>query len=123
MTAGRRLAALLLPALALGLLGCRAPAAAPPPNLEIPRFRWNADEGAGVVRVAGEVVNRGQTTVPQIEVKADLLGTSGESRGENITPILRDLAPGEKRPFALNIKSHGGVSRVDLTWQVPEGKR
>ena len=61
--------------------------------------------------------------MPQIEVKADLLGTSGESRGENITPILRDLAPGEKRPFALNIKSHGGVSRVDLTWQVPEGKR
>ena len=127
--ARQRAAALLAPALALSLLGCRAPHAAPPatapataPALEIPVQRVVDDKASGVVRVVAEIVNRGPTTVPQVEVKAVLLSTSGEARGENTSPIIRDLAPGETRQFGLNIKSHGGVSRVELTWQVPEGK-
>ncbi len=116
--------ALLLGTMALALVlsaGCRQ-AAAPEPKLEITRQRWNVDEKAGIVRVVGEIVNPGETTVREIEVKAVLLGSSDESRGENTSPVLRDLRPGEKRQFAVNVRSHGGVSRVELRPQVPERK-
>lgn len=117
-----RLPALFLGATALALAvgaGCRQ-AAAPEPKLEITRLRWNVDEKAGVVRVVGEIVNRGEVVVREVEVKAVLLGSSDEPRGENLTPVLRDLRPGEKRQFAVNVRSHGGVARVELRPQVPE---
>jgi hypothetical protein len=119
------LAALLLATgLALGLgPGCREASSPPAPRLEVTRQRWNVDEKAGIVRVVGEMVNLGQATVPEVEVKAVLLGTSGEARGENTTPLLRNLRPGEKRQFAVNVRSHGGVARVELRPQVPEGNR
>lgn len=109
-------------ALTLALAGCRQ-AAAPEPKLEITRQRWNVDEKAGIVRVVGELANRGETVILEVEVKAVLLGASDEPRGENTTPVLRDLRPGEKRQFAVNVRSHGGVSRVELRPQVPERNR
>jgi hypothetical protein len=90
--------------------------------LDFPVYRCDVDDRAGLVRVVGEVVNAGPTTVPRLEVRAVLLGTSGETRGENLSPLLEDLAPGEKREFGVNVRSHGGVSRVDLSGEVPEGK-
>ena len=109
--------AVLLTALAVGgAAGCSR-AKAEPPLLEITRQRWNVDEKAGVVRVVGEIANLGQTTAPPVVVRAVLRGSSDESRGENSTPALRDLLPGDKRQFALNVRSHGGVAKVDLTWQ------
>jgi hypothetical protein len=81
---------------------------------------WNVDVKHGVVRVDGEVVNRGPAPVPAIEVRAVLVGSSGEARGENTTEVLHDLAPGEARTFSVLVGNHGGVSRVDLKWQVPE---
>lgn len=118
----RRAAALVLLSAALGLMaGCRrTPEAAT--ALEITRQRWNVDEKAGVVRVVGEIANRGQTPVVGVEVKALLRGASGEARGENLSEVLRDLRPGEKRQFAVDIRSHGGVSSVELTPQVPTRK-
>ncbi len=112
-------AAILLLLAALSLVaGCRqAPETAT--DLEITRQMWNVDEKAGVVRVVGELANRGQTPVSAVEVKATLRGASGAARGENISEVLRDLRAGEKRQFALNIRNHGGVSRVELTPQIP----
>ena len=116
----RRATAALLVLAALGLVaGCRQ-APPGPANLEITRQRWNVDEKAGTVRVAGEIVNRGETAAPELEIRAVLIGASGEARGENTSEVLRDLRPSEKRQFALNIRSHGGVARVDLTPQVPK---
>ena len=111
------LALLLLSALCL-TGGCRRPPEAAP-NLEITRQRWNHDEQAGMVRVVGEIANRGQTTVRAVEVKVSLRGTSGETRGENLSEVMRNLRPGEKRQFALDLRSHGGLSKVELTPQIP----
>lgn len=121
--AWQRLAPLLF-GVALGLVaaGCARAPQSQPLNLEVTRQRWNVDEKAGVVRIVGEVVNRGPAAVREVEIRAVLIGTSGEARGENTTPVLRDLAPGEKRQFALNVRSHGGVARVELLPQLPQEK-
>lgn len=118
-----RLASVLL-GLLLGVIagGCGRAPESQPLNLEITRQRWNVDDRAGVVRIVGEVVNRGSAPVREVEIRATLIGTSGEARGENTTPILRNLAPGEKRQFALNVRSHGGVARVELLPQRPQDK-
>jgi len=108
--------------LALTAGGCGRGPESQPLNLEITRQRWNVDERAGLVRIVGEVVNRGPKPVAEVEVRAILIGTSGEARGENTTPILRNLAPGEKRQFALNVRSHGEVVRVELVPQLPPKK-
>ena len=117
MTAGR-LSLLALAALVLvAASGCRAPAP-PEAELEFTRWRYNVDEKHDLVRVVGEIINHGEATVPQVEVYAALFSAQGNPRGENMTVVSR-LRPGEKRTFALNVTSHGGVYRVEPRYQLP----
>ena len=121
MSGRRLLGAAAAAALLCGLgLGCRR-APEPTPDLEITRYRYNLDEKADVVRVVGEIVNRGATRVPQVEVRATLISLQGTPRGDNSVTIA-ELAPGEARTFAVDVTSHGGVSQVELTWQLPPPK-
>lgn len=106
--------------LGLAAAGCSRAPESQPLDVEITRQRWNVDEKAGIVRIVGEIVNHGPAPVREVEIRAVLIGVSGEARGENTTPILRNLAPGEKRQFALNVRSHDGVVRVELLPQRPE---
>ena len=102
------------------LSGCRQPPTVTP-DLEFTRFRVNVDDKRALARVVGEIVNRGKTTVPEIEIHATLVGAGGSERGENMVP-MRDLGPGESRAFALNITTHGAVSNVKLRWEFPAKK-
>lgn len=119
MNQRRRLSALVLLAL-LGqmLLGC-TPSLPEGPDLEITRWRYNLDEKHEIVRVAGEIVNHSDSTVPEVEIYTTLLSSSGSKCGVNME-VVRDLRPGEKRTFALNVTSRGQTSRVELHYEIPE---
>jgi hypothetical protein len=104
--------------LAALLGGCRQPVATTP-NQELTRYRVNLDEKHSEARVVGEIVNQGTAPVPEIEVRAVLIGAGGSARGDNTSAPLRDLLPGEARSFALNVTTHGSSPRVQLSYQVP----
>ena len=110
-------AVLLGVALTALLGGCRTTPATTP-ALEFTRYRVNLDDKRAMARVVGEIVNRGQTAVPEIEIYATLVGAGGSERGDNMVQ-MQDLRPGESRPFALNITMHGAVSNVQLRYDLP----
>ncbi len=98
----------------LGIAGCRGKEdGGTVEDLFIRRYRCNIDENHGVVRVVGEVENKGKRPVAEVEVRAIPCSPSGSRRGENMT-VLRNIKPGERRIFSLTVTSHGRATSVQL---------
>ena len=103
----------------LGIPGCRGGEdGGIVEDLFIRRYRCNIDENHGVVRVVGEVENKGKQPVAEVEVRAIPRSPSGSRRGENMT-VLRNIKPGERRTFSLTVTSHGRAASVQLELTKP----
>ncbi len=99
---------------ALGSCGCRGEEKEGSiEDLFIGRYRYNIDKNQSVVRVVGEVENKGSALVKAVEVHAILHSSGGSRRGMNMI-VLKDIAPGELRTFSLTVTSHGRTSTVQL---------
>ncbi len=116
-----RLAVSLLAALVAvtGLVACRPrspEAGSPYDNLQITRYRYVIDDHQGIGRVFAEVQNSGKSDVREVEARAFLRSRGGEIRGENAT-VLRNLKPGERRAFSVEIAAHGKATDVVIQFQ------
>lgn len=102
------------------LAGC--PGGRQPPDLSdlfISNRRFNIDDSRGLVRVFARLENAGQDRYREVEVYATLVSAGGDKAGEN-TILLREIKPGEKRDFALNVTSHGRTHDVVLEVRAPQ---
>lgn len=99
--------------------GCRPQAAGDLQELVIANRRFVIDSDRNVVRVYGRLENTGEHRFRQVEVRAFLKSTGGNRRGENMI-ILENIAPREKRTFALSITSHSRVNDVILEIRQPD---
>ena len=104
--------------------GCRhkTVATATIDQLEVTRYRYVIDEKRGIGKVFAEVHNTGSTPVREAEARGYLRSRSGENRGESIT-TLKDIKPDERRPFSIDIVSHGKVQDAVIELQAPGTQR
>lgn len=107
------LAAGLTATLVVGLAGgCGGPRGSLD-QLSVTQYRYNVDEGDGVVRVVGVVRNTGEERTPPADVVVTLVGRTGAQKGQNRTE-LPALAGGAQRRFALSVTPHGRVDDVRI---------
>lgn len=103
-----------------GLSGCPSPAKTYDiTEVEVRRYRWYLAEDQTTVQVVGELENTGSATVAAVKVRAILQNSRGSKVGENPT-VLKDLQPGEIRPFDVRITPHGSTETVILQLAQPK---
>ncbi len=120
-TRGRNIGAILL-AIVAGLVvagGCVGRGGAgKASDVFVHRYRYNIDEEHNLVRVFGELENRGQYPVQAVVVKAIIRNRSYSKTGENIV-VVKNIKPRERRTFSLTVTSHGGASTVECQVMEP----
>lgn len=114
----RTTATALLPAVTVVLLTVLGLACSRTPpgsvdDLFVTNKRFNIDNDAGVVRVYAQVENTGRGAVREARMEAILRSADGSKRGAN-NVILKDIAPGEKREFAIVVTSHSKAADVEI---------
>jgi len=114
LRAGRCLLAALAALIVLAGCGKRDVAKqADASGLWVSRYSINFDGDHDVTRVLAEVSNGGDKPVKVATVTAILRGPTGENRGEN-RKVLRNLQPGKRRVFSINVTSHGEEHSVEF---------